>query len=217
MTEAQAPVAGARRPHWLKAAAVAWMVFVSAIAIVDSAAVGHLVEQGRAGVRPGIRDAPVQALSRRVEELGRHVDAIDRQPPPAARADLDRLRDALDERLKRVEQHQASETFGDDLRAVRTRLDAFEARLKRARPPASLPRPVAAIVPKPPEPPFVIDGVELRGGVRFLSIRPAASTSAADLRLLREGEADGAWRLQSIDGRTAVFQVDGQTRRIAIP
>jgi hypothetical protein len=31
------------------------------------------------------------------------------------------------------------------------------------------------------------------------------------------GDAFGSWRLQAIDGNTAVFQAGEQTRRVAIP
>jgi hypothetical protein len=38
-----------------------------------------------------------------------------------------------------------------------------------------------------------------------------------ELRLLREGDAIGAWQLQVIEAHAAVFRVDGQTQRIALP
>ena len=48
----------------------------------------------------------------------------------------------------------------------------------------------------------------------------ATSTAAASLagaRLLREGDAEGGWQLQSIEAQAGVFQVNGQTQRIAVP
>ena len=36
-------------------------------------------------------------------------------------------------------------------------------------------------------------------------------------RLLREGDAVGAWHLLAIEARAAVFRVDGQTQRLALP
>ena len=68
-----------------------------------------------------------------------------------------------------------------------------------------------------PEPPFRVLGVELRGGERFLSITSTAAASLAGARLLREGDADGGWHLQSIEARAAVFRVDGQVQRLAVP
>jgi len=36
-------------------------------------------------------------------------------------------------------------------------------------------------------------------------------------RLLREGDDEGGWRLQSIEAQAGVFQVNGQTQRVAVP
>jgi len=60
-------------------------------------------------------------------------------------------------------------------------------------------------------------GVELRGGERFLSITSTAAASLAGARLLREGDAEGGWQLQSIEAQAGVFQVNGQTQRVAVP
>ena len=45
---------------------------------------------------------------------------------------------------------------------------------------------------------------------------PKAS-SVLDVWLLREGDAVGAWHLLAIEARAAVFRVDGQTQRLALP
>jgi hypothetical protein len=71
--------------------------------------------------------------------------------------------------------------------------------------------------PKLPEPPFSVVGVELRGGERFLSVASLKASSVLDVWLLRAGDAVGAWHLQAIEARAAVFRVDGQTQRIALP
>ena len=44
-----------------------------------------------------------------------------------------------------------------------------------------------------------------------------AATSLGSVRLLREGDAEGGWHLQSIEARAAVFRVDGQVQRLAVP
>ena len=59
--------------------------------------------------------------------------------------------------------------------------------------------------------------LELRGGERFLSIAAPGVAAVRELRLLREGDAIGAWQLQVIEAHAAVFRVDGQTQRIALP
>src|SRR3546814_14594745 len=59
--------------------------------------------------------------------------------------------------------------------------------------------------------------MELRGGERFLAITSTAAGSLAGARLLREGDAEGGWQLQSIAAQAGVFQVNGQTQRVAVP
>ncbi len=94
----------------------------------------------------------------------------------------------------------------------------LEARMKRTAAPAAAPQRTAeAVKPKAPEPPFSVAGLELRSGERFLSIAAPGVASERELRLLREGDAIGAWQLQAIEAHAAVFRVDGQTQRIALP
>ncbi|MNN80028.1 hypothetical protein D3C81_1967220 [compost metagenome] len=66
-------------------------------------------------------------------------------------------------------------------------------------------------------PPFRVLGVELRGGERFLSIAAPAASSLTGSRLLREGDAEGGWQLQSIEARAGMFLMNGQTQRVAAP
>jgi type IV pili sensor histidine kinase/response regulator len=68
-----------------------------------------------------------------------------------------------------------------------------------------------------PKRPFRVLGVELRGGERWLSVRPKAAGSLATTQFLREGEAFGDWRLLLIDTRTALFDVNGLRVRVALP
>ena len=107
--------------------------------------------------------------------------------------------------------------------SLRSRLDEIEARAARPQPPtppaapARRAPPAEAARPRIVEPPFRLLGVELRGGERFLSVAPMAATSLGSVRLLREGDAEGGWHLQSIEARVAVFRVDGQVQRLAVP
>lgn len=203
---------GDGRVHWLKIAAAGWLLLVSAIAIVNSVGLARLIEQHRANVQ----DAHVQALTTRVGDLEQQAEAARHQPKPIAQPDLDAARQALEERLSRIEQAQA-EPRGDDVQALQARMAAIEARLKAPPSPARPRKMVEAPKPKVPEPPFDVVGLELRGGERFLSITAPGATALAGARLLREGDTVGAWQLQAIEARTAVFRVDGQTLRIAVP
>ena len=205
---------GAGRPRWLKIAAGAWLVLVSAIAIVDSVGLSRLIEQSRSSAQ----DAQVQALATRISDLEHQAEAAKRQPKPVVQGDFDAARQALEERLAHVEQAQATDAHGDDIKALQARVGVLEARLKKAASSAAAPRKTAvAAKPKVPEPPFNVVGLELRGGERFVSIASRGATALIDLRLLREGESIGAWQLQAIDAHAAVFRVDNQTVRLALP
>lgn len=205
---------GAGRPRWLKIAAGAWLVLVSAIAIVDSVGLSRLIEQSRSSAQ----DAQVQALATRISDLEHQAEAAKRQPKPVVQGDFDAARQALEERLAHVEQAQATDAHGDDIKALQARVGVLEARLKSRALSATTSRKTAETAkPKVPEPPFNVVGLELRGGERFVSIASRGATALIDLRLLREGESIGAWQLQAIDAHAAVFRVDNQTVRLALP
>ena len=205
---------GAGRPRWLKIAAGVWLVLVSAIAIVDSVGLSRLIEQSRSSAQ----DAQMQALATRISDLEHQAEAAKRQPKPVVQGDFDAARQALEERLAHVEQAQATDAHGDDIKALQARVGVLEARLKSRALSATTSRKTAETTkPKVPEPPFNVVGLELRGGERFVSIASRGATALIDLRLLREGESIGAWQLQAIDAHAAVFRVDNQTVRLALP
>ncbi|QIQ22159.1 hypothetical protein [Zophobihabitans entericus] len=65
--------------------------------------------------------------------------------------------------------------------------------------------------------PFKILGVELRASEQFLVIVPSKTPSLSHVKLLRVGDKDGNWQLQSIEGNKAIFKVNGVTRKLSIP
>ncbi len=72
--------------------------------------------------------------------------------------------------------------------------------------------------PEPPPLPFRIVGAELRAGERSVSVAPSNGDFTPDqLQVLLPGDAVGPWRLQAVEGSTAVFQAGDQTRHVAIP
>ena len=205
---------GAGRPRWLKIAVGVWLVLVSVIAIVDSVGLSRLIAQSRSSAQ----DAQVQALATRVSDLEHQAEAAKRQPKPVVQGDFDAARQALEERLAHVEQAQATDTQGDDIKALQARVAVLETRLTKGEPSAAAPHKTAkAAKPKVLEPPFNVVGLELRGGERFVSIASRGAAVLTDLRLLREGESIGAWQLQAIDAHAVVFRMDDQTVRVALP
>ena len=214
MTIPQLPDENAGRARWLKITAAAWLLLVSILAVVNSVGLSRLSEQSQASAQ----DAHMQALNTRVAELEQQSAASKSQPKPVTQPDFEAARKALDERLSQVEQAQTADNRAGDLQALQARMGDIEARLKEAATPVAAPRRTAeAVKPKAPEPPFSVAGLELRGGERFLSIAAPGVAAVRELRLLREGDAIGAWQLQVIEAHAAVFRVDGQTQRIALP
>jgi hypothetical protein len=85
-------------------------------------------------------------------------------------------------------------------------------------PPSRAHQSKAAARPEPPPLPFRIVGAELRAGQRSVSVAPNSGDFTPDqLQVLLPGDAVGSWRLQAVEGDTAVFQAGDQTRRVAIP
>ena len=53
---------------------------------------------------------------------------------------------------------------------------------------------------------------------RSVSVAPSNGDFTPDqLQVLLPGDAVGPWRLQAVEGSTAVFQAGDQTRHVAIP
>ncbi|KAG0751722.1 hypothetical protein G6F24_014083 [Rhizopus arrhizus] len=121
--------------------------------------------------------------------------------------------------MTRLEEAEEARALAVDLQTLQARVNGIETRLEKARQVASAARPRIPVATKPkvPEPPFRVLGVELRGGERFLSITSTAAASLAGARRLRQGDAEGGWQLQSIEAQAGVFQVNGQTQRVAVP
>ena len=215
MTFPQAPSERHSRTRWLKVAAVFWLLLISAVALINSVGLSRLAEQTQSSAQ----DAQINALGLRVADLERQADADKRRPAPISQAEFANARQALDERMTRLEEAYEARAFAVDLQTLQTRVNGIDTRLEKTRQVASAARPRAPVATKPkvPEPPFRVLGVELRGGERFLSITSTAAPSLAGARLLREGDAEGGWQLQSIKAQAGVFQVNGQTQRVAVP
>ncbi|MEX5685342.1 hypothetical protein [Pseudomonas silesiensis] len=218
MTVIQTSAGQAGRTRWLKITTAFWLLLISAVAIINSVGLSRLIEQAQASAH----DGQVKALTARVADLEQEVDAVSRQPRPISQTDFDLARQALEQRLLHVEQARNDADHTSELQAVLVRLEEAENRLGKANQlvsPAPDVRRHVPIVhqPKAEEPPFRLIGVELRGGERFLSVTSMVSSTLADIRLLRLGDIEGGWQLESIDVHDAVFRVNGQIRRVAVP
>lgn len=188
-----------------------WLIGLSAFVALNHQAMVGLADQERV-------DSGLQRLEAQVAGL---TETMQQRPAAATAAGLQDTRQALEARIAQIEQALGDHASNDDLQALRAEVEQVKARQAtvRAAVPAQ-PRPPskAAAKPEPPPPPFRVVGAELRAGQRSLSVAPATGEFAADqVQVLLPGDAVGPWRLQAVEGNTAIFQVGEQTRRLAIP
>ncbi|TAH44615.1 MAG: hypothetical protein EYC67_12765 [Betaproteobacteria bacterium] len=215
MTFPQALSERTPRTRWFRIAAAFWLLLISTLALINSVGLSRLAEQ----IQGSAQDAQANALGLRVADLEQQADADKRRPVPISQTEFATARQALDERMTRLEEAEEARALANDLQTLQGRVNRIEARLEKIRQvaPAARPRAPVATKPKVPEPPFRVLGVELRGGERLLSITSTAAASLVGARLLREGDVEGGWKLQSIEAQAGVFQVNGQTQRVAVP
>ena len=169
-------------------------------------------------------DSHLQRVEARVAALVESIKAIQQRPAVATAADLKDTRQVLEARTAQVETTLSGYAAADDLQALRAEVEQIKARqtaapVPRAAAPAQ-PRASgkAAAKPEPPPLPFRVVGAELRAGQRSVSVAPSSADFTPDqLQVLLPGDAVGPWRLQAVEGNTAVFQAGDQTRRVAIP
>ena len=213
MNTAQAP----RRPisavvlqslMWL------WLISLSVFVALGYQAVNDQTDQNQLDTR-------LQRLEAQAMGLAETIDAIQQRPAVATAADLKDTRELLEARAAQVEKALSGYAAAEDLQALRTEVEQIKTRQTVARAAASAQprvptRPTAK--PEPPPLPFRIVGAELRAGQRSLSVTPNNGNFTPDqLQVLLPGDAVGPWRLQAVEGNTAVFQAGDQTRRMAIP
>ena len=191
-----------------------WLISLSVFVALGYQAVNEQADQKRLNSR-------LQGLEAQAVGLAEAIEAIQQRPTVATAADLKDTRELLEARAAQVETTLSGYAAADDLQALRTEVEQIKTRQTVARAaapaqPRSPSRPTAK--PEPPPLPFRIVGAELRAGQRSLSVAPSAGSYTPDqLEVLLPGDALGPWRLQAVEGNTAVFQAGDQTRRVAIP
>lgn len=210
---AEASLSTPRRASWTRIAA-AWAGILSLVTAVNSVGLSRLSDRVHETTRTGQIEHMTEhmaTLEQRVAAAERGLDAVNQANPGA---DIQSLRQRLDEfEAAQVHVDQAAES-----RALLERVQRIEARLGRLRSPAptAAPRPAPPVETTPPEPPFDVVGVELRGGERYLAISPMGATDLPRVRLLRQGDTEAGWKLDAIEATGGVFRMDGRLRRIPV-
>ncbi len=214
MTAAPAS-ADRRRTTLLRVATATWLLLISAVVLIDHVALSDLAEQAETRA-PG---AQVAVLEGRLADLAEQVQLIRRQPAAVAQARYDTEHQAVTQRLADIELALDERLVASDLRPLQDRLAHLEARQAQRPISQAAPRPPAPETPrpKPAGPSFQLLGVELRADERFLSIRPHGASALPQVRLLRVGEDEDGWRLESIEDGSATFHRAGERLRIAVP
>lgn len=114
--------------------------------------------------------------------------------------------ETLDSRVRELSQSQIKQTAA-----------AISKPKAITRKPSPAPKPRTSVV-TPKTPPFTVIGVEYRGGEPFLSVAPPGSTQLNQIYLIRPGDAVAgtAWRLNTLDGRSARFDVAGTPQTVTV-
>ena len=139
MTFPQAPSERNSRTRWLKIAAAFWLLLISAVALINSVSLSRLAEQ----TQRSAQDAQVKALGLRVADLEQQANADKRRPVPISQAEFANARQALDERMTRLEEADEARALAVDLQTLLARVHAIESRLEKTRQVASAARPRA--------------------------------------------------------------------------
>ncbi|NMX87580.1 hypothetical protein HBO11_18690 [Pseudomonas sp. WS 5010] len=191
-----------------------WLLGLSVLLALGYQAMNDQADQDRL-------DSRLQRLEAQATGLAETVEAIQQRPAVATAADLKDTRQILDARAAQVEKSLSAYAAADDLQALRAEVEQVKARQTTAR--AAVPAQPRApskssAKPEPPPLPFRVVGAELRAGERSVSVAPSSGDFTPDqLQVLLPGDAVGPWRLQAVEGNTALFQTGDQTRRMAIP
>ncbi|KWV16564.1 hypothetical protein ISN34_12495 [Xanthomonas translucens pv. translucens] len=186
-----------------------WLISLSVFAVLNHQTMNNLADRERV-------DSSMQRLETQIARLTETTKALQQRPAAATASGLQDIRQALDARIAHIEQTLFGLAAMDDLQALRAEVEQIKTRQAPAKP-RSQNKPTAA-KPEPTPLPFRIVGAELRAGQRSVSVAPSSGNFTADqVQVLLPGDAVGSWRLQPIDGNTAVFQDGEKTRSVAIP
>ncbi|MEL7630326.1 hypothetical protein AAGW04_15180 [Pectobacterium aroidearum] len=194
-----------------------WLGVLTALAVLNYRATTNLVK--REQVDASLQQ--VQVLEGRLTELADNIQALEARPVPASATALRSMQQSLETRIAQMEQTQENYASTQVVQTLRDELTQLKSQQKAAI--QSAPTTSRTINPdvtasrKMPFP-FRILGLELRAGQRMVSIAPASGEPAPEqIQLVLPGETVSQWRLETIDGDTAIFSRAGQTRRLAIP
>jgi hypothetical protein len=194
---------------------VAWLSLVSVCVLVNHLALSRLTKSASTN---DLRSA-VAALQDRVDDFAQQVAVTRRQPAPVSEKTFTSTQAEFNGRLTRIEHDLTAATPKEDVEILRNRVSALELRAADgAKRPARPAKSASSDASTPaPEPPFMLLGIETRGGERFLAVAPEGVHALSQVRLLRPGDTQDNWRLEALSADVAEFRIDGHTQRVALP
>ena len=191
-----------------------WLIGLSVFVALGYQAVNEQADQE-------LLNSRLQRLEAQAASLAEAIEAIQQRPTVATAADLKDTRELLEARAAQVETTLSGYAAAEDLQALRAEVEQIKTRqtVARAAAPAQPRAPSRPTAKREPPPlPFRIVGTELRASQHSLSVAPSSRNFSPDqLQVLLPGDVVGSWRLQAVEGNSAVFQTGDQTRRLAIP
>lgn len=215
------PMTSPRAPSPVAIVQWAWMVGLSILVIAGWWSTID-VEDPQAVVQQ------LQVFEARIAALEESSQARQVQAPPATQQALQSLRASVEGRLDRLESQASSEGAGSDLESLRneieqlkTQMIALKAAMAERTTPRKVARPAPTVRPAASreEPlPFRLLGVERRAGHLSASVAPVEGALVANaIEVVLPGESLGKWRLEAVQGKTAVFRAGEQVRHVALP
>lgn len=196
------------------------VVAVCAVIIATLVIVDHLRLARLTRTSPSYAShTDVRALQQHLDAVGAALARLQHIPPVVTQTTFDATRQAVDARLAKLEQLASATATADAMSALDARVHQLETRVTASTEVASkttIAQHHRSQVPIPHVPPFAILGEEQRGGQTFLVIAPSHWQAADDVQLLQPGDRQGDWQLESLDGDTATFRIDGQMQHLPI-
>lgn len=155
--------------------------------------------------------AQVMQLVKDSEQVRADVTALATQQD-ALKQLTDTLSSQLDEQVTRIDALSDWKTQREEKAAGTATKPSPKARREPAAASAAVKAPV---VSRALTPPFVLTGVERRGGQAYAVVLPAgAGSDWSQLHMLVPGESYRGWTLVSTDGNRAAFQVNGRIQHL---
>ncbi|EAS0615992.1 hypothetical protein GL503_24460 [Salmonella enterica] len=155
--------------------------------------------------------AQVTQLVKDSEQVRADVTALATQQD-ALKQLTDTLSSRLDEQVTRIDALSDWKTQREEKAAGTAKKPSPKARREPAAASAAVKAPV---VSRTLTPPFVLTGVERRGGQAYAVVLPAgAGSDWSQLHMLVPGESYRGWTLVSTDGNRAAFQVNGRIQQL---